>query len=129
MHFTLSNLLYDFSNSKYMLFSLLKKIHIKNTGQLDLTYNPIDPNPFNPQDNDPFWPTTGLSQPSQWRSHVKTEGGLGPPKIFQNFHIYMHIYELFRKLNFFLKYVSLLAPHFIKILIHIYINRINREGF
>ena len=37
-----------------MLFSLLKKIHIKNTGQLDLTYNPIDPNPFNPQDNDPF---------------------------------------------------------------------------
>ena len=28
----------------------------------------------------------------------------------------MHIYELFRKLNFFLKYVSLLAPHFIKVI-------------
>ena len=54
-------------------------------------------------------------------------GTLAPPKIFQNFQIYMHVYELFRKLNFFLKYVSLLAPHFIKILIYIYINRINRE--
>ena len=60
---------------------------------------------------------------------LRPRGALAPPKFFQNFQIYMHIYELFRKLNFFLKYVSLLAPHFIKILIYIYINRINREGF
>ena len=44
MHFTSSHLLHDFPNDKYMLFSLLKKIHVKNTGQPDLTWNPIDRN-------------------------------------------------------------------------------------
>ena len=35
--------MHDFLNGKYMLFSLLKKIHVKNTGQPDPTRNPIDP--------------------------------------------------------------------------------------
>ena len=47
MYFTSSNLLRDFSNGKYMLFSLKKKkIHVKNMGQPD-----------------PNWPTTQLTQP------------------------------------------------------------------
>ena len=41
MNFTLSNLLHGFPNGKYKLLSL-KKIHVKNIGQPDLTYNPID---------------------------------------------------------------------------------------
>ena len=45
MHFTSNNLLHNFSNGKYMLFSLFKKkkIHVKNMSQLDPTHNPIDP--------------------------------------------------------------------------------------
>ena len=46
MHFTSCNLLHDFPNGKYMLFSLYKKINVKNTGQPDPTRNPNDPNPF-----------------------------------------------------------------------------------
>ena len=50
MHFILSNLLHDFLNGKYMLFSLYIYIyiyiHVKNTGQPGPTSNPIDLNPF-----------------------------------------------------------------------------------
>ena len=46
MHFTSSNLLHNFLNDKYMLFSLYKKNHVKNMGQFDLTHNPIDLNLF-----------------------------------------------------------------------------------
>ena len=43
MHFTSSNLLHNFPNGKYMLFSLFKKKkeHVKNTSQTD----PTKPNP------------------------------------------------------------------------------------
>ena len=74
MHFTLSNLLHDFLNDKYMSFSLYIyiyiyiNIHVKNTGQSDPTSNSIDPNPFLTRlkwlvfDLQPIWPATQLTQ-------------------------------------------------------------------
>ena len=72
MHFTSSNLLHDFLNGKYMLFSFKKKIHVKNMGQPDPTHNLIDLNPFltrlkwpfltrNPFDPQPDWPDPARS--------------------------------------------------------------------
>ena len=47
MHFISSNLLHNFPNYKYMLFSFKKKKNVKNTGQPDP--KPDSPKPdFNP---------------------------------------------------------------------------------
>ena len=70
MHFTLSNLLHDFLNGKYMSFSLYIYIyiHVKNTGQPGPTSNPIDLNPFLTRLKwlvfylQPIWPATWLTQ-------------------------------------------------------------------
>ena len=91
MHFTLSNLLYDFSNSKYMLFSLLKKIHVKNTGQLNLTYRPIDPNPFNPLKMTHFDPQPDCPNQANGGAALRPRGALAPPKFFKIF-IYICTY-------------------------------------
>ena len=78
MHFTSSNLLHNFPNGKYMLFSLciyIYKIHMKNTGQLDPTCNLIDPNTFLTRlkwsvfDLWPVWPAIRLTR-TQTRSNL-----------------------------------------------------------
>ena len=66
MHFTSSNLLHNFSNGKYMLFSLKKKkIYVKNVGQPDPVWPNLQPNLpepiFNPLKMIGFWPVTRLT--------------------------------------------------------------------
>ena len=70
MHFISSNLLHDFPDDKYMLFYLLKKIHVKITDQL--TRPNMQPDWLEPFlthlkwpvfDAQPVWLATWLTRP------------------------------------------------------------------